>query len=125
MTTAPSIRLDIIVLDTADPARDSTFWAELLGGERHTADPDWHEVTWGGPTIALQRAPGHVPPDWPDGEPMQVHLDFVVDDVTAAHEHALAVGARHLAREPSPSAASGFVVYADPSGHPFCLCWGQ
>ena len=23
-----------------------------------------------------------------------------------------------------PTASEGFQVYADPAGHPFCLCWG-
>lgn len=25
---------------------------------------------------------------------------------------------------PSARAAEGYQVYADPAGHPFCLCWG-
>ena len=68
---------------------------------------------------------GHVPPQWPDGPPQQVHLDFHVDDIGAAHAHAVSVGARVLAPEDGPDASrsSGFQVYADPAGHPFCLCW--
>lgn len=113
----------VVVLDAADLAEVSSFWARLLGGTVD-ADDDWHTVrTEQGPRIAVQRAPEHVPPEWPDGLPQQVHLDLYVDDPDAAHEEALAAGARVL-QTADTSAASGFQVYADPAGHPFCLCWG-
>jgi hypothetical protein len=38
----------------------------------------------------------------------------MVDDVPSAAPQVLAIGARHLDGE----------VYADPSGHPFCLITG-
>ena len=38
--------------------------------------------------IGIQLAPGHVPPDWPDGAPQQVHLDLHVEDAIGAHEQA-------------------------------------
>jgi hypothetical protein len=38
-----------------------------------------------------------------------VHLDLHVDDLGSAHD--------------DPTAEEGFQVYADPAGHPFCLCW--
>ena len=47
-----------------------------------------------------------------------------VDDIRAAHEHALAVGAVLLQAATDFSTPDGFQVYADPAGHPFCLCWG-
>jgi catechol 2,3-dioxygenase-like lactoylglutathione lyase family enzyme len=53
-----------------------------------------------------------------------MHLDVWVDDLTAAHEEAIARGARLLKPADDPEAAAGFQVYADPAGHPFCLCWG-
>jgi hypothetical protein len=47
------------------------------------------------------------------------HLDLRVVDLAAAAEHAVAVGATPLDLSDShPS----FQVYADPVGHPFCLC---
>ncbi len=54
-----------------------------------------------------------------------MHLDVWVDDLTAAHEEAIARGARLLKPADDPEAAAGFQVYADPAGHPFCLCWGR
>jgi len=65
------------------------------------------------------------PPDWPDGTPQQVHLDLHVDDPRAAHEEAIALGARLLRPAPDLDAAEGHQVYADPAGHPFCIGWGH
>ena len=53
-----------------------------------------------------------------------MHLDLWVGDLPAAHKEAIALGARLLKAADDPAAAEGFQVYADPAGHPFCLCWG-
>ncbi len=89
------------------------------------AEDDWHMVFVDGePRVGVQLAPNHVPPDWPDGTPQQqIHLDLWVDDLTAAHEHVMSLGARLLRPAEDPEAAEVFQVYADPAGHPFCLCW--
>lgn len=114
----------VVVLDTADLDTESGFWAGLLDGTVE-ADDDWHTVyVEGEPRLGFQLAPGHVPPDWPDGEPQQIHLDLYVEDVRAAHLEAVGLGARLLRPAPDLDAPEGFQVYADPSGHPFCLCWG-
>ncbi len=113
----------IVVLDAADIAAVSAFWAQLLGGTVE-ADDDWHTVSVGGePRIAVQQAPDHIPPQWPDGTPQQIHLDLYVEDVVAAHEEVMALGARLLKAADDLAADQGFQVYADPAGHPFCLCW--
>lgn len=118
------INRTIIVFDTADLAAESRFWADLLGGTV-IAEDDWHTVLVDGkPHLGFQLAPNHEPPDWPDGQPQQIHLDLYVDDVRAAHEHTLAVGARPLQVADDLDSPDGFSVYADPSGHPFCICWG-
>jgi catechol 2,3-dioxygenase-like lactoylglutathione lyase family enzyme len=112
----------VVVFDAADLRAESDFWAALLGGEVD-ADDDWHMVNVDGRArIGVQLAPGHVPPAWPGGAPQQVHLDLYVDDIRAAHDEAVALGAR-LLQDADLDGASGFVVYADPAGHPFCLCW--
>ena len=53
-----------------------------------------------------------------------MHLDLTVDDFITAHERAVALGATPLSpvSAPEPDKTSGFRVYADPVGHPFCLC---
>jgi len=118
------IKRQIIVFDAADLAAESTFWAGLLGGTAE-ADDDWHTVYVDGqPRVAFQLAPDHVPPVWPEGTPQQIHLDLYIDDVKAAHDEAVSLGARLLQPAEDGAAASGFAVYADRAGHPFCLCWG-
>ena len=112
------------MFDAADPAMESSFWAGVLGG---TVDVDdgWHMVFVDGrPRVGVQVVPGHVPPEWPDGNPQQIHLDLWVDDIDSAHEEVMALGARLLKpAEIEPGAPDSFQVYADPAGHPFCLCW--
>jgi catechol 2,3-dioxygenase-like lactoylglutathione lyase family enzyme len=119
------IRRQIVVFDAADIAAESSFWAALLGGTVEASEGDWHNVVVDGEwRLGVQLAPNHVPPDWPDGTPQQqLHLDLWVDDLQAAHEQAISLGARLLKAADNPEAAEVFQVYADPAGHPFCLCW--
>jgi catechol 2,3-dioxygenase-like lactoylglutathione lyase family enzyme len=118
------IKAQIVVFDTADLATSSAFWAALLGGTVQEApEDDWHTVFVDGqPRLGFQLAPNHIPPDWPDGAQQQVHLDLYVEDLRAAHEYAMSVGARLLKMTEDPDASDTFSVYADPSGHPFCFC---
>lgn len=117
------ITYQVVVFDAADLAAESTFWAGVLGG---TIDPedDWHMVYVGGqPRVGVQLAPDHVPPDWPNGTPQQIHLDLWVDDPTEAHELVMSLGATVLKEAEGGDSPDAFQVYADPAGHPFCLCW--
>ncbi|MBI2710128.1 MAG: VOC family protein [Actinobacteria bacterium] len=80
------ITFEVVVFDAADLAAESSFWAGVLGGTVDAED-DWHMVSVDGrPRIGVQLAPNHVPPEWPDGVPQQVHLDLWVDDPAEAHE---------------------------------------
>jgi hypothetical protein len=117
------INRQVVVFDAADLAAESTFWAGVLDG-RVDAEDDWHRVMVDGePRVGVQLAPNHVPPDWPDGTPeQQIHLDLWVKDFAAAHDRVMSLGARVL--KPA-SGDDNFQVYADPAGHPFCLCWVQ
>jgi hypothetical protein len=118
------ITKQVIVLDAPDLAVESGFWAGLLGGTVD-ADDDWHFVRVDGQErLGIQLAPNHVAPEWPDGaQQQQIHLDLFVEDVPAAHDHVTSLGARLLHAAAELDAKEGFRVYADPAGHPFCLCW--
>jgi hypothetical protein len=49
---------------------------------------------------------------------------LVVDGITAAHNEVISLGAKLLkAAGNNTDAEDDFQVYADPAGHPFCLCW--
>lgn len=122
------ITRQVIVFDAADVAAESAFWAGLLDGTMVADDGDgWHSVIVDGEwRFGIQRAPNHVPPQWPDGsQQQQIHLDLHVDDFQAAHDKAIALGARILkpAAKPSdnPDGDEIFAVYASPAGHPFCF----
>jgi hypothetical protein len=113
----------VVVFDAADLAAESSFWAGVLRGTVDAED-DWHMVLVDGqPRIGVQLAPNHVPPDWPDGAPQQIHLDLWVEDPTAAHDLVMYLGATVLKEADDGSSPDTFQVYADPAGHPFCLCW--
>jgi predicted enzyme related to lactoylglutathione lyase len=119
------INHQVVVFDAADLTAESSFWAGVLGG---TVDPedDWHMVLIdGAPKVGVQLAPNHVPPDWPDGVPeQQIHLDLWVEvgEVAAAHDQVMSLGAKVL-KQTEDTKREGFQVYADPAGHPFCICW--
>jgi catechol 2,3-dioxygenase-like lactoylglutathione lyase family enzyme len=116
------IKYHVVMFDAADLMAQSSFWADVLGGEVKQGD-GWHLVYVDGtPVVGVQFAPNHTPPEWPNGAPQQIHLDLEVEDIAAAHEEVLSLGARLLKSAPIDS-HNGFQVYADPAGHPFCLCW--
>jgi hypothetical protein len=116
----------VVIFDAPDLEVESTFWAGLLDGQVY-AEEDWHGVAVDGvERLGFQLAPNHVPPDWPLGMPQQqLHLDVWIDDLHEGHEKAISLGARLLQAADNPEAPAGFQVYADPAGHPFCLCWDK
>jgi len=120
---AVKINLQVVVFDAADLNAESTFWARLLGGTVDAED-DWHMVLVNGePKVGSSSRPNHVPPEWPEGAPQQIHLDLWVDDFEEAHTEVMSAGARLLQAAANTDSADNFQVYADPAGHPFCLCW--
>jgi predicted enzyme related to lactoylglutathione lyase len=117
------INHQVVVFDTADLAAESRFWAGVLAGTV-SEDDDWHMVRVdGAPKIGVQLAPAHVAPEWPEGQPQQVHLDLWVADPEEAHEQVTALGARLLQSAEDNDDPDDYRVYADPAGHPFCICW--
>ncbi|MFI9806195.1 VOC family protein [Streptomyces sp. NPDC052301] len=113
-------KLGVVVLDCPDPRALAGFYAGVLGGTVE-GDEEWVDLTLpGGQALAFQRAPEHVPPVWPSGDgAQQFHLDLVVEDLDAAEKGVLELGAKPLDAEDRERT---FRVYADPAGHPFCLC---
>ncbi|MBL3669623.1 VOC family protein [Streptomyces sp. M2CJ-2] len=113
-------KVGAVVLDCPDPRALAGFYAEVVGGTI-VDEGDWVDLRVpGGPTLAFQAAPGHVPPRWPAPDhSQQFHLDLTVEDLDAAEKEVLALGAKPLETE---DRSRTFRVYADPAGHPFCLC---
>lgn len=120
-------RLRSVVVDCPEPRELARFYAAVGGGMPEEENPDWVVLQIpAGPRLAFQRAPGYSPPDWPraDHGSQQFHLDFDAggtwEEVDEAEQKVLALGARPLDREDDEK--KDFRVYADPAGHPFCLC---
>jgi catechol 2,3-dioxygenase-like lactoylglutathione lyase family enzyme len=112
-------RLSIVALDCRDPRVLAALYSAITGWEIEDDDGEWVQLRSDGDvTLAFQLAPDHEPPVWPSRErPQQAHLDFDVDDLDAAEEQVLALGARKAEVQPG----SSFRVFLDPAGHPFCL----
>ncbi len=115
--------LGVVVLDCPDPVALGRFYLAVLGGtiEGDDEGTDWVDLKLpGGQALAFQLAPGHVPPKWPaPDQSQQFHLDLNVPDLDAAEEAVLRFGAKPLDAE---DRSRNWRVYADPAGHPFCLC---
>jgi catechol 2,3-dioxygenase-like lactoylglutathione lyase family enzyme len=108
-------RLHHVVLDCPDPAALAAFYSKLLGQPITYQSDDWVVVASSDTSsgLAFQRAPDQRRPTWPDpAVPQQLHLDVMVENVTASGPRVLELGATKL---------DGQDVYADPAGHPFCL----
>ncbi|MEU3840984.1 VOC family protein [Streptomyces sp. NPDC028635] len=112
--------LGVVVLDCPDPRALAGFYAAVLGGTIEDQG-EWVDLKLpGGNQLAFQEAPGHVPPTWPSADgSQQFHLDLTVPDLDTAEKAVLELGARPLDAE---DRTRTFRVYADPAGHPFCLC---
>jgi catechol 2,3-dioxygenase-like lactoylglutathione lyase family enzyme len=126
------------VLDTTDARRLAEFYRELLGfayrpGDEPPApgmdDPrgrDWLVLLdpSGRRGLAFQQVDELPESTWPErGVPQQLHLDLTVasrEVLDAQHERAMALGARLLV-DNADSEEEPIRIYADPSGHPFCI----
>jgi catechol 2,3-dioxygenase-like lactoylglutathione lyase family enzyme len=110
-----------VVIDCPDPRTLATFYEALMGLTRVEDSAEW--VTLGDatqpPRVAFQRILDFVAPDWPSSAvPQQLHVDVLVQDLDVAQAAVLSIGARLLEGSDKPT---GYRVYADPVGHPFCL----
>jgi catechol 2,3-dioxygenase-like lactoylglutathione lyase family enzyme len=115
-------RYEHVVIDCPDPRVLAGFYMELLGMEIERDQDGW--VVIRDPAdrhrIAFQRVTDLREPHWPDPDrPQQFHIDVMVDDIEVAEAATLKLGATRL-----PHDGPDYRVYADPVGHPFCLCWG-
>ena len=112
-----TIRFDGTTVNAPDALALATFYAEITEGVAK-GSAHWAAVSTGGALIAFQQVEDFAPPTRPGGSaPMQLHLDFFVDDLAASGARATAAGARLLEVQPNDHCR----VYADPAGHPFCL----
>jgi catechol 2,3-dioxygenase-like lactoylglutathione lyase family enzyme len=135
--TGPVPRIRQVVLDTTDARALAEFYRRLFGLTYRPGDeppapgrPDPNGSDWlalrdeHGFQLAFQQVATLPPATWPEGPvPQQLHLDTTVrtrEELERQHRRALALGARLLLdRADDPD--EELYVYADPSGHPFCI----
>ncbi|KQQ07606.1 VOC family protein [Rathayibacter sp. Leaf296] len=130
-----ALRLRQIVLDTEDARGLASFYAALLGGcyrpdDEPPADGSDDRAEWvalrtpEGVRLAFQRVDRLQRATWPEGEhPQQLHLDLMVADAAELEEQrerAVELGAEVI-DDQSDDAEGPLYVFADPSGHPFCI----
>ena len=118
----PKPRIDRVVFDCFSPRSLAAFYLGLF--PTSVVLDEAHRVGVGGadegPALAFHHVSLYTAPRWPDpAYPQQLHVDFDVPDGPAMQERAARLGAIRL-----PEMGGSCPVYADPAGHPFCLCWG-
>lgn len=111
-----------ITLDAADAQALARFYRDLLGWELVEDTPPWCTLRAPGSpvTLAIKGEPLHERPTWPAREgtqQVQAHLELPVDDLDAAVQDAVALGAERPNHQPQAHVR----VLLDPAGHPFCL----
>ena len=127
-----------VVLDTEDARGLAEFYRLLLGyeylsgseapppGEPDPMGDDWLVLVGvdGRRALAFQQVASLPEATWPEGpRPQMLHLDFSVQDAAALvhqRDRAVALGARIL-RDDTADPDDALYVFADPSGHPFCI----
>ena len=124
------------VLDSTRPRELAEFYRQLLGlryrpGDEPPADGAPDEADWlvlvdsaGVRKLAFQQVDHLTRTTWPQHDvPMQLHVDFTVSspaELQRQRERAEALGAEVLL-DRTDDAEEPLYVFADLSGHPFCI----
>jgi catechol 2,3-dioxygenase-like lactoylglutathione lyase family enzyme len=110
-------------IEAPDPSALAAFYSRLLDWPVAHEEPCTAILKPPQDSVFLvfQLAEDYVPPVWPPADGQQrpmMHFDIQVDDLDAAVDEAVALGARLADSQPNDSVR----VLLDPAGHPFCLC---
>ncbi|MFI7322098.1 VOC family protein [Streptomyces venezuelae] len=117
------LRLTDFIIDCPDAMKLAAFYSQVTGVPvKADSTEHWAGIRLGDIELAFTPVEDYRAPQWPGSEhPKQFHLDFEVDDIEAEEHRVLALGAT-LKQDMIGPEGYGFRVYADPVGHPFCLC---
>ena len=116
--------LEKTVIDCPDPRTLAGFSCQMLGMRLNEGIDGWVVIGSrpGLRELAFQRDTPWAPPQWPDPAfPQQLHLDILVPDADQAEQELLLLGATRVPAERE----TGFQVFTDPAGHPFCIVFGR
>jgi hypothetical protein len=121
------IKMYSFTVDCTEPNDLAKFYAALLKWETMVLDEEFACVYPPGsnqgsyPCVLFQRNPEYKRPVWPgvaEAQQQMAHLDFAVNDLEKAVQHAIHCGAT-IADE---QFSTDWRVMLDPAVHPFCLC---
>ncbi|MFD4790644.1 VOC family protein [Streptomyces sp. NPDC058459] len=116
------VKAGVVVLDCAEPEKLAAFYGELLDGEQTLASANLVQLRGAdGFLIAFRRDVNATPPSWPRPEnSLQVHLEFMVDDLDEVERRIVSLGGRPIETRDAvgPNEERG---YSDPSGHSFTV----
>lgn len=121
------IKMYALTIDCKEPYKLAKFYADLLKWDIAFQNDEYVCIAAPGtnqgqyPGITFQRNPMYVQPVWPEEPGVQqqmAHLDFAVNDLEKAVQHAVKCGAKVADQQFSDD----WRVMLDPVGHPFCLC---
>lgn len=126
-TPQPVATLKMVTLDCGDPGPSAAFWSVLLGWQQAYGDDSYAMLTGPEHALGFGRVEGYEAPAWPNPHgTKQFHLDLAVDDLEAAEQACLDLGATLPEEQPGEGR---WRVLLDPAGHPFCLtradAWGS
>ena len=123
-TTAPVAALAMVTLDAPNAAVLGEFYSSVLGWPIAYTDENYAMLTGPSHALGIGTIPDYQRPSWPDDGHKQFHLDLAADDIQAAADRCVELGATRA--EPQPGET--WVVLLDPAGHPFCISdaknWG-
>lgn len=127
MNNGLKIKMYTFTMDCKNPHALAKFYAALLNWDAMQIDDGWACVyapgtgQGGYPGILFQQNPDYIPPVWPaelHAQQQMAHIDFAVNNLEEAVQHALHCGAVMATEQFSDA----WRVMLDPAGHPFCLC---
>jgi catechol 2,3-dioxygenase-like lactoylglutathione lyase family enzyme len=129
-------RLLHTAIDTTDARALAEFYRQLLGlqyrsGDEPPADGSPDDADWlvlvdssGARKLAFQQVERLEPTTWPTHDvPMQMHIDLTVSSLEELQRHrtrAESLGAQ-LLLDRTDDSEEPLYVFADLSGHPFCI----
>lgn len=123
-TAAPVATLAMVTLDAPNAAILGEFYSSVLDWPIAYSDENYAMLTGPSHALGIGTIPDYQRPSWPDDGHKQFHLDLAADDIQAAADRCVELGATRA--EPQPGET--WVVLLDPAGHPFCISdaknWG-
>jgi len=110
-----------IAFDCLNANELADFYVNLSGWKKEISSDEWAGIrTPQGVLLVFQTVDNYVEPIWPwkEGKQQQMaHIDFYVENLNEAVEHALKCGAKKAEVQYYDTST----VMFDPAGHPFCL----